>query len=152
MVSFPRTPNTALSAALEAADSSVAGEKEPQRADQARAGSCLHAPATSLSCQCHAGCYSPEKKQALQSKGWETTSPQGFGHEQVPTQALSFPYALKIHGENEALDENQLQRQLWRGCKATIVSTKTAALGVSPPKLWPQDKYPHTSQNPKHIF
>lgn len=94
----------------------------------------------------------PGKRQALQSKGWETTSPQGFGCEQVPTQALGFPHALKIPGENEAQGEHQLQSQLWRGCKATIVFTKTAPLGVAPPKLWPQDKEPHISQNPKHIF
>lgn len=104
-MSFPRTPNTALSAALEAADSSMAGEKESQRADQAGASSCLHAPATTLSCQF------PRKRQALQSKGWETTSPQGFGHEQVPTQALGFPHAQKIPGENEAQGEHQLQSQ-----------------------------------------
>lgn len=94
----------------------------------------------------------PGKRQALQSKGWETTSPQGFGCEQVPTQALGFPHALKIPGENEAQGEHQLQSQLWRVCKATIVFTKTAPLGVAPPKLWPQDKEPHISQNPKHIF
>lgn len=48
----------------------------------------------------------PKKKHTLQSKGWETTSPQGFEHEHVPNQAPGFPYALKIPGENEAQGEH----------------------------------------------
>lgn len=56
----------------------------------------------------------PGKKQALQSKGWETTSPQGFGHEEVSTQALGFPHALKIPGDNKEQGEHKLQSQLWR--------------------------------------
>lgn len=78
-MSFPRTPNTALSAALEAADSSMAREKEPRREDQARAGSCLHAPATSLSCPCHTGCHSPERNKPCRPKAGKQLLPRVLG-------------------------------------------------------------------------
>lgn len=163
-MSFPRPPHTALSAALEATDSSTAGEKNPRREEQAGAGSCLHPPPLPWAASA-APAAIPQKELSPVERGVGNCTgmagnwllPRAVSMSRSLPKALGFPRALKIPGENStALKDGG--GSFGVAVKQKLFSPKCLHWEFLCPNSDSKTRKPtrhctsHLGQNHKHIF